>query len=619
LQDTQKIFDIAVTHHQTGRFADAETLYRKVLTLDPQHADSLHLLGVMAYQFRRLELAAGLISQAVRIRDDVPAYHNNLGNVFKEQERLDDAVACYERAISLKPDIAEIYNNLAAIYIRQGRLYEATLSCQRAIGLNSAFAEAHSNLGAIYFEQGDIEKAVVCWKTSIALKPAFADAHSNLGKALQEQGKLNEAIVCYKQVVMLKPTSAEAYNNLGRLYEEQGNPKEAASCFERAITLKPDYADAYNNLGAIHYDQGRSEDAVSCFQRALELNPSRAETHSNLGNILKNEGKLDEAIARYECAIAHNPAYAEAHLNEAFARLLIGDFAAGWRKNEWRWMIKKHRPRDLNAPLWDGTDLHGKTILLHCEQGLGDNIQFVRYASMVKEKGGQVLLLCPPELASLFERVVGPNQILTSIVRPFDCQTPLLSLPGLFGTTLNTIPAKVPYLHPNEELVKFWRSRLARLNGYKVGVVWRGNPTHKNDRNRSMTSAQFAQFLDLPGISVVSLQKDATEEEVKGLKIDAHGLNCGPELKDFSDTAALVCSVDLVITVDTSVCHLAGAVGVPVWTLLPFAPDWRWLLKRTDSPWYPTMRLFRQPKIGDWQSVLQLVRIELSQIVSTSA
>ena len=376
-----------------------------------------------------------------------------------------------------------------------------------------------------------------------------------------------------------EPRSAEAQNNLGIVLREQGKLQEAIACYEKAFAIKPDYAEAYSNLGAALVDQAEFDDALGYYGRALTLDP--------------------------HCA--------EAHFGESWVRLLLGEFDVGWPKYEWRWLTKKLSPHGLTMPLWDGKNLHGKTILLHCEQGLGDSIQMIRYARAVKEKEGRVLVFCPTPLEKLFRGVAGIDELFSdhTVIPSYECHAPLLSLPHLLGTTLTTIPSTVPYVQTDPNGVKEWQDRLVDYPGFRIGVVWRGNPTHKNDHNRSMTARDFASFLDVPGITVISLQKDIGLDELKVFRHLESFFDGSPRLADFADTASVISNLDLVISVDTAVCHLAGALGVPVWTLIPFAPDWRWLLDRVDSPWYPTMRLFRQKSIGDWHSVIQQVRSAL--------
>jgi tetratricopeptide (TPR) repeat protein len=350
-------------------------------------------------------------------------------------------------------------------------------------------------------------------------------------------------------------------------------------------------------------------EALGYFDRALKLDTANAELHSNYGIALQDSGKLEEAANQYRRALELNPDNPDAHWNLGVVHLLLGEFPQGWLENEWRWKTKRG-PVDpkLSAPLWDGSDLSGKTILLYCEQGLGDSIQFVRYAKFVKHKGGTVLLPTPKALARLFEKIAGIDRIIREeeFLPAHDYRAPLLSLPGIFKTDLASIPAEVPYIAAA-------KTELPPLKGKKIGVVWRGNPTHTNDHNRSMKILQFAKILKGNDITIVNLQKDASEEELRILGSAGEMFNPAPSFHDFADTAATVAALDLVITVDTSVCHLAGALGVRTWTLLPFAPDWRWLLTQPKTtPWYPSMRLYRQPKIGDWRSVIEAVRTDLA-------
>ncbi len=321
-----------------------------------------------------------------------------------------------------------------------------------------------------------------------------------------------------------------------------------------------------------------------------------AEAHNNFGLLAQRLGRLDEALARYARAQALKPDYADAHWNEALARLLLGDFETGWNKYEWRWRRKETPPRALAAPLWDGGDLAGRTILLHAEQGQGDAIQFIRFAPLVKARGGTVVFECPKGFLRLFDGVAGVDRLVLAgaPLPPFDCHAPLLSLPGLLDTTLETIPADVPYLKADPGRVAAWRARFAGISKPKVGLVWRGNPAHANDANRSIPAQTMAALARAADVHWVGLQLDPRPEELAAFSpavID----NLGPELGDWAETAALVEALDLVVTVDTAAAHLAGALGRLVWLLLPFAPDWRWLRHRADSPWYPTMRLLRQP------------------------
>ena len=397
-----------------------------------------------------------------------------------------------------------------------------------------------------------------------------------------------------------RQVSADGRRNAEGLYMrgmtafQNGHYEEAAKLIGQAVRIKGDVPQPHYMLGLAFSKLGRLDEAAVCFERALAINPNFAEADQHLALILRKQGRLDEAaMARFvaccERALTDRPAYAA-----------------------------KAKPGTFDTKLWDGKQLGGKTLLLHCEQGLGDSIQFIRYAALIKKNGGRVLLACPPSLVRLFRDVPGIDQIYPDgkNLPACDCHAPVMSLPCLFKTTLDTIPGGVPYLHADPAAHDLWRERLASCPDFKVGVVWRGNPQHVNDRNRSATATVFSSFFTRPEIAAVNLQKDAKDDELETLKAMPGPLfDAGPLLDDFADTAACIANLDLVIAVDTSVCHLAGALGKPVWTLVPFVHDWRWLTEREDTPWYPDMRLFRQPALGDWQTVAEHVRSALNDLL----
>ncbi len=534
---------VALQYHQSGNLQQAGAIYRQILQADPNHAEALHLLGVVAGQERRPDLAIQYISQAIRLRPTDPDLHNNLGRALNDQGQLAEAAAHYQEALRLKPDFAEAHNNLGTVLQGQGRLAEAAAQYQEAL----------------------------------RLKPDYAKAHYNLGSALQDQGQLAEAVAQYKE----------------------------------ALRLKPDYAEAHNNLGIALQDQGQLAEAVAQYQEALRLKPDYAEAHLNLGNALKDQGQLTEAVAQYQEALRLKPDYAEAHWNRAMAWLLAGDFERGWPEFQWRWQCKDliSSKRSFSQPLWDGSSLAGRTILLHAEQGLGDTIQFIRYAPLVKRRGGTVVLECQPALLPLLQSCAGVDRLLAqgSSLPPFDVHAPLLSLPGILETTLSTIPAEAPYLFADANLDEHWRQELSHLQGFKIGIAWQGNPIHKKDKQRSIPLSVFEPLARLEGVRLFSLQKGTGSEELAQNAGRIPITDLGSRLETFMDTAAVLKNLDLVVACDTAVVHLAGALGIPVWVALPFAPDCRWLLDRDDSPWYPSIRLFRQKRWGNWDEVFQRI------------
>jgi hypothetical protein len=407
---------------------------------------------------------------------------------------------------------------------------------------------------------------------------------------------------------------AEAQLNLAAVFEDQGRLEEAADGLQRLLRMKPDYVQALSNLGSVLKKLGRLTEARRCLEKALELKPDFSEAHNNLGAVLEQMGCWEGAASRYQTALRWQPDLVEAHMNLSMLWLLTGEFERGWKEHEWRWKKKGTAPRACGRPLWDGAPLEGRTILLQAEQGLGDTLQFIRYAAVVKQHGGRVVFECPARLAPLLRTVPGVDRLIDPGDPPPQCDVyaPLLSLPRILRTTLASIPCQVPYLAVDGGLVEAWRTRIGECAGRrKIGLVWGGNPSNKNDRNRSVPLRQFAPLAIAPRLALFSLQRGPQAAELRSAPPGLEIADLEESAGQVTDTAAAILCLDLVITVDTMAAHLAGALGRPVWLLLPFAPDYRWLLGREDSPWYPTMRLFRQPSPGDWLAVIRRVVEEL--------
>ena len=606
---------IAIQHHQAGRLQAAEQIYRQILAVEPSHADAVHLLGVMASQRGEHELAVQHIARAIGLKGNVAAFHNNLGEACRALHRTAEAIACYRRALELKPDYADAHNNLGIALTDQEKLDEAIACFRRAVQLKPGYAEAHNNLGNALKDQGKPDEAIACYRRALELKPDYADAHVNLAIVLNARGKPHEAAACCRRALELKPDFVEAHDNLGAALQHRGEPDEAAACYRRALELKPDFAEAHNHLGTALYDLGKLDEAIDAYRRVLELKPHDAEPRNNLGNALRGQGKLPEAMACYDRAIELKPDFADAHWNRSLALLAAGDWQAGWPEYQWRRQTRDFIPRPFLQPLWNGEPLTGKTILLHAEQGLGDTIQFIRYAPLVKQRGATVVVACQEPLVRLLEGCAGIDQLVAHIedIRAFDVHASLMSVPGILKTSLETIPAKVPYLIPRPELVEQWRTRLTDLDGLRVGITWQGNPAFRGDRFRSIPLGRFAPLAQIRGVRWISLQKGVGSQQLAEVRERFPVVDLGSRLQDFTDTAAVMKNLDLVITSDTAAAHLAGALGVPVWVALSFAADWRWLLDRSDSPWYPTMRLFRQRERGNWQAVFEAIEKALSE------
>jgi tetratricopeptide (TPR) repeat protein len=429
-------------------------------------------------------------------------------------------------------------------------------------------------------------------------------------------GRYDEAMSNYRKVTELKPAHLEAIINLGNVLRIKGDFDEAISFFNQALVIKPVFASTYNNLGAVFKDKGDLDDAILHYKKALELDDGFAEAHNNLGMALQEKRQFENAENSFRKAIQLNGNLAEAHFNLASVLLLTGNLQEGWEEYEWRLQLKESN-YTLAEKLWDGSDIRGRSLLLFAEQGFGDTIQFMRYAPLVAERGITVIVACQQELAALLRRVKGVNRVIAfgESLPAFDFQCHLLSLPRIFNTTLANIPANTPYITADPLAVLQSKKNIASdQSKLKVGIAWAGDPSYKKDRLRSLKLIDILPLIQMKDISFYKLQKENSADQGLPLNEELKLIDFTYLIQDFDDAAAFMENLDLVISVDTSIAHLAGALGKPVWTLLPYVPDWRWMLEREDSPWYPTMRLFRQPSPGDWDSVMNRVAEELKKI-----
>ncbi|HTJ92542.1 MAG TPA: tetratricopeptide repeat-containing glycosyltransferase family protein [Pararobbsia sp.] len=562
------LFQQALALHQNGALDEAEASYREVLALRPRHLDAMQLLGTLALQSARLDEGIEWLSRASAIDARQPVIHSNLAFALNALGRHDEALARADKAIALARDLA--------------------------------------------------------------------DAHNNRGNALAGLNRAADAVTSFDRAIALQPSMPEAWNNRGCALRDLGLAEEAVQSCERAIALRSEYADAWSNRANALSDLNRPDDAKTSYERALAIQPEFADGWSNLGLTLVDLGEHDSALRCYERALAINPAHASAHWHQALCLLETGQFDPGWQAYEWRWQRAslRHARRSFAQPLWLGeTPIEGKTLLLHAEQGLGDTLQFCRYAARVAQLGAKVVLMVPAPLVRLLANLDGVD-VLVEEGQPlpeFDVHCPLLSLPLALGTTLATIPADVPYLCADANRAPAWRERVASVAGgrMRVGIVWAGgNRPHvpelrKNDARRSMSLDRLRPVLAVNGVQFFSLQKGPAAAQLDAWREDARMgdriVDFTQAIDDFADTADLIDALDLVISVDTSTAHLAGAMGKPVWILNRFDTCWRWLLERDDSPWYPSARLFRQPALGDWQSVIDRVREALEHALAQRA
>lgn len=577
------------TQLQSGRLAEAELCCQQALTLDEHHPDALHLLGVLCFHAQQPDAAVEWIGRAVELAPKAE-YLLSLATVLERQGRLEDARQHYSQALNLRPDDAGLWNHLGNLLWQLGRKDEAAQHLQQALKLN----------------------------------PQYWEAAHNCGMLLLELGRHAEALKCFDAAEKLNPTSAALYQMRAVCLSAVSRFEDAEADYEKSIALDPSLAETHNNLGLLHWRFDRLEQAFACFDRALALRPDFHAMLNNKAVVLLHLQLLDEAFATLQRSLAAAPNDAQTLFYLATLQLLTGDFERGWPAREARWRLPSVGlvDRGFSQALWRGDQpLEGKTILLHSDEGLGDAIQFARYAPMVAALGAKVILEVEPPIQQLLGGITGVAECTGRSSPPaFDLHCPLGTLPLAFGTRLDTIPFAQGYIPaPPAARVKAWQDRLEdRLgprNRFRVGLVWAGNPDHKNDHNRSMSLRTLATLLDCD-LQFVSLQKGVRDQDRAFLNARSGIVDLTEQLTDFSETAALMSCLDLVISVDTSVVHLAGALGTPVWTMAPFNPDWRWLLNRSDSPWYQSMRLFRQPKRGDWASVVDDVRHELESLVA---
>jgi tetratricopeptide (TPR) repeat protein len=550
--------DEAAGHYRQGRLDDADKLCTRILKAAPDWFDALHLAGLVKLETGKAAAAQVLLGKALKLNPGSAPILANLGRALSALNRDDEALALVDKALALAPDSFDAFNVRGIVLLKLNRAAEAAAAFERVL----------------------------------TLEPRFLGARANLGNALAQLGRFEEALPQYDLLLAVHPDHPETLVNRGSALAGLGRPDAALAAYDRALALRPDYGKARLGRGATLAALNRHQEALQDYGRALAADKTNAD-------------------------IQHN---------EALSLLTLGDYARGFPKYEARWQrTGMPRRRSLGKPLWLGEyPLARKTILVPAEQGLGDTIQFARYAPLLARSGANVVLEVQPELKALLSRLDGVGSVVGrgEALPPYDVHCPAGSLPLALRTEVSTIPAPVPYLAANDERVAKWRERLGHLPSPRIAVAWSGRVNHANDRNRSIALARFGSLFAAgqEGVngSFVSIQRELRDGDADALSKLPNVMHVGDALADFDDTAAVMALADLVIAVDTSVVHLAGAMGRPVWILVPFQPDWRWLTDRDDSPWYPTARLFRQPKPGDWDSVIARVRDELARGVSST-
>lgn len=573
--------------HRAGRPAEAAALCQEILQSVPDHPDALYLLAELALQLGQAGVSVRLAERAAAVDPHSERAFIARGIALQSLANYAEALASYDHALTLAPECGEAW------YRR----------------------------GNVLHDLGRREDAVASYDHALALMPDSVEATYNRGLVLQELQRHEEALVCYDRALTLRPDLVDAQYNRGLILHELRRYDEALASYGRALDLRPDMYEAMSNRGNTLRRLNRYDEALRSFERALRLKPDYVEALINRGLVLQDLDRGDEALRSFSAAIAARPDSAAAHCGAALCQLSLGDFAAGWREYEWRWKNPQAKAtRGLAEPLWLGqVPVAGRTLLLWAEQGFGDTLQFCRYAKFLAGAGATVILEVQPALKSLLSRLEGPAHILAQgeALPDFELHCPLLSLPLACGTSLADIPATGAYIVADPGKVRDWQARLGEARGPRVGLAWSGDPRHPNDHNRSLSLSRLQALFGMQA-TFISVQKELRAEDADYLAAHPEIRHFGERIVDFDDTAAIIAGLDLLVTVDTSVAHLAGALGKPLWILLSHNPDWRWLRGRDDSPWYPSARLFRQSAPGDWSPVIERLAGCLRELIRSA-
>lgn len=647
-------FKRALLFHKTGDVNSAREIYLDLLNIYSNNTRLLNNLAMIGFQEGKFEWGLGFVEKSISLDPNQFAAYGNRAAALFALGRVDEAFADYNKAIHLNENYAEAYYNRGILHEKCGRQHEALTDYDKAIELRSNYTNAYNNRGNILKKLERIEESLLSYEHAIRLNPRHAEAHFNRGVVLKELNRYQEAVNSYTSAFSLKSDYVDAYNNCGNAYITLKRFEEALTCFQKAIEIDPKYAYAYNGVGNVLMELKRFDEALVSYEKAITLNSATPFPHNGMGHVLQelkrfddailgyekvmslvpnsagaytNKGlamqglrNFDEALQNYNKAIELNPEMADPHWNKALLKILRGEYEEGWQLYEYRRYkqdLKDSYPI-YEQPLWLGQNLVStQVIYIYPEQGLGDFIQFCRYITLVEKLGAKVVLKVPNPLYALIKTMKLSAKIVRNgeEVDEFDFHCPIMSLPLAFKTTVETIPSNIPYFFSDQLKKSYWERKFTyAAKSLKVGLVWSGSKDHKKDHDRSLRLEQLKPLFDLP-VAFYSLQKEVREEDQATLSQLSQIQQYSQELNDFSDTAAMVDNLDLIITVDTSVAHLAGAMAKNVWIMISYLPDYRWMLDRDDSPWYPTAKLFRQPAVGDWESVIGNVKVALQELL----
>jgi len=641
--------------HQQGRFIEARAFYERILAIQANHFDALQLLGMLSAQTGQFLKAVDFLKKAIRINPNHADCYSNLANALKELKRFDEALLNYDRAIRINPDLSLTHFNRGVTLQELHRFEDALKSYDRAIRIDPDYPHSHFNRGLVLKELKRFDEALESYDRSISINPNFAHIYSNRGLILKELKRFDEALESCDKAIRINPDFAEAYSNRGLILHELKYFDKAIESFDKAITIKPDFAEAYFSRGLTlqllkHFSQAldsyhqainikpnyaeaftnrgltlqelrRLNEALESYDRAVRIKPNYGLAHFNRGLALQELRRLVEAQGSYSKAISIEPNNAFAYLNLSLCNLLAGNFRDGWQNYEWRInaesLNNSSEVRNFVQPRWLGADsLKDKTILLYAEQGLGDTIQFCRYVPIVAELGAKVILEVQRPLVKLLSGLKGIHQIVAmgDALPDFDYQCPLLSLPLAFKTELHNIPSITQLISSDPEKVAKWKIKLGKKTKPRIGLVWSSVSNFKNDHVRSITLLELLKALPKDGFEYICLQKEIKAIDKEVLEANPQICFVGNHLEDFTDTAALIECVDLVVSTCTSVPHLSCSLGKETWLMLSYIPYWLWLLDRNDSPWYPSAKLYRQEIMYEWNDVLEKIKTDLEKL-----
>ena len=634
--DIEQKLQEAIVFHQSGQLQRAEQIYQQVLQISPRNADALNLLGFLAYQVGRCEVAANLIAKAIEVDSKQYIFFINLGLVRQEQGELDKSIEAYHKAIEINPDDSDVYNNLGNTLQEQGELDKSIEAYHKAIEINPNDSDVYNNLGNTLQGQGELDKSIEAYHKAIEINPNDARIYYNLGAAQKKQGKLDNAIQTYQQAIEINPDDAEIYNSLGTTLQKQEKLDQAIQVYHRALEINPNYSEAFYNLGLALQEQGELDQAIQAYHRALEINPNYSEAYNNLGNVLKEQGKLDDAVLAYRSALGINPDYSEAHNNLGLVLLLQGNFSSGWREYEWRLKCKELgfflNKRDFPQVFWNGSDLNGKTILVWAEQGIGDEIMLASMLPTLLKMNSNIIVECDKRLVPLFQRSfpfiqfvpredpANPKLLDTTI----DYQIPMGSLGQWLRADKDAfLPKQESYLQACPNRVGQLQEKYRSLAGDKllVGISWKSTGIEKKRaQTKNAPLKHWTPILSQKDCYFVNLQYGNIREEIEAYTIaTGYPIYIDEEIDPLSDLdgfAAQVSVLDLIVSTSNTTVHMSGGLGKKVWGLLSSRPDWRWMLEEENTPWYQTVRLFRQEKSGDWEGVFQRISSALKQDVT---